>query len=481
MEELQKFLRNNKNRLTDDEFQSMYADSYDMPMDEFTEKYDTVLKEKGVGWSKIRKPKAASVQERIRKEFGDDAFIVPENFRRDVWEEKFQDIPFEQFSENIDKMRQYYEDENKAREYEAGRKRREKEVKNWGNEWFTTPWIRDFMASDYEKRRYIEHPEEALFGEEAPEIGEAKNTRWGAIGDLAAGTAGVATDIVTPFVPGIGWITRSVVGPAIRAGRDVAHKTSNSEYQKDWSDIGTGFWGDIATNAGIEALPNLRHFSRMMKSEKAGRIHNAIEVEDEAKKMKKELEQYVPTPKELKKWSNTELYERIDNMPEGTLKNNMKLYAKDIHSIDRAGLADEWDRANKFVDAFENPEIRNSMKKRIDRDETFTPKIGERSYESKLLIMPKLTARENFVKNIQKFGRNIPAQSTPVLKAGADIVPDKPVNEDIEIRKNWYKKNYIRDWMLGFTPEYKEGDPKWEAFEEEFPERAAEVKRKKEK
>ena len=34
---------------------------------------------------------------------------------------------------------------------------------------------------------------------------------------------------------------------------------------------------------------------------------------------------------------------------------------------------------------------------------------------------------------------------------------------------------------MGFTPEYIEGDPKWEAFEEEFPERAAEVKRKKEK
>lgn len=474
------WLTKSKSTIEPSKYEEIRKDVYQLDTEAFMNKWDSYLKDNVSGWIDFRKPKEKELSVRLREDFGEIGFNPSDKWKNEVYKNKYSDIPRESFEENLANMRQYYEDEIKEREYESGRKRREKEVKDWGKDWFTTPWIRNFLASDYEKRRYIEHPEEALFGEEAPELGEAKNTRWGAMGDLAAGTAGAAADVGLTFVPGLGWIAKSVTGPAIRFGRDVAHK-GFSEYQKDWSDILNDAKNDITSNAAFEALPNLRQFSRVMGSEKAGRVNKALEIEDEAKKMKKEFERYGLGPNELKKWNNTEIYEHIDEMPEGTLKNNLKQYAKNIHSIDRAGLADEWDRASKFVEAFEDSDIRNAMKTFIDMDLSYTPKIGERAYESKLLTMPKLTKYENLAKNVQKVGRNIPAQSTPLLKAGTDIIPDEPVDEDIESRKNWYKQNYTRDWLLGFTPEYKEGDPKWEAFEEEFPERAAEVKRNKEK
>ena len=476
------WLARSKKFMDEEKYDQIREDVYKLDTEAFMDKWDSYLKDNVSGWIDYRKPKEKDLTVRLREDFGDIGFNPSERWKNEVYKKSYSDIPRESFEENLANMRQYYEDEIKEREYESGRKRREKEVKDWGKEWFTTPWIRDILASDYEKRRYIEHPEEALFGEEAPEVGEAKNTRWGAIGDFAAGTAGAAADVGLTFVPGPGWISRSVVGPAIRTGRDIAHKATGSEYQKEGSDILQDLINDVAANATSEALPNLRKFSRVMGSEKSGRVNKALEIEDEVKKMKKELDKYVPGPKDLKKWSNTELFERIDDMPEGTLKNNLKLYAKDIHSIDRDGLADEWDRANKFIETFENPKLREAMTTIIDSDDyTFIPKIGERAYESKLLTMPKLTTKEALAKNIQKIGRQIPTQSTPVLKVSKDVLPVKQVEEDTENRKNWYKQNYTRDWLLGFTPEYKEGDPKWEAFEEEFPERAAEVKRKKEK
>ena len=49
--------------------------------------------------------------------------------------------------------------------------------------------------------------------------------------------------------------------------------------------------------------------------------------------------------------------------------------------------------------------------------------------------------------------------STPIIKASADAKLKKPVAEDEEILKEWYKSNYDRDWSFSaaFRPTPKDG------------------------
>jgi len=474
MEDLQKFLRNNKNRLSEEEFESMYSDSYDMPIDEFTSKYDSILKEKGVGWSKLRKPKAKSVQERIRNEFGDDEFVVPENYRRDVWEEKFKDIPFEEFSENIDKMRQYYEDEKKEREYEGGKTRREKEIKEW-------PWYKDILASEYEKERYINEPEAALFGKEATPITKDILGKGEAISDVIYGGAGAVGD----FIPGIG----TVLGPAARAARDVQHKASDSKYQKEWSDIGSDLASDLAINLGTEYLPTvvINRAKRAGKSvSKLSDIGTDIRLELDAQNRKAAndlLEQN--KDKIIDAADNAKTFDLLlEKLPDSDIKKDLVMI-RNQPDFNKSKIGDYFDQ---YMDA---------KKATTDKKEMFGYKYDEKTgsivptQRSEGYLGPNAydyfrTQERN--KEITKRGLKSGLASvlgkTGVIGGGIvkEIPTAKGRGSDVEINpentKEWYKQNYTRDWMLGFTPDYKEGDPKWEAFEEEFPERAEKIKNK---
>lgn len=475
MEDLQKFLRNNKNRLSEEEFESMYSDSYDMPIDEFTSKYDSILKEKGVGWSKLRKPKAKSVQERIRNEFGDDEFVVPENYRRDVWEEKFKDIPFEELSENIDKMRQYYEDEKKAAEYEAGRKRREKEVKEW-------PWYKDVLASEYEKERYINEPEAALFGKEATPITKELLSKGEAISDVLYGGAGAVGD----FIPGIG----TMLGPAARTARDVQHKASDSKYQKEWGDIGSDLVSDAAINLGTEYLPT----AVITRAKRAGK--SVSKLSDLGTDIRLELDY------QQRKAANEIIEKNFDNisdaaenaktfdlllekLPESDIKRDLVII-RNHPGFNKSKVNDYIDQ---YKDAKKATQNNNEMfgykeeKGNIVPTERSEGYLGENAYD----YFRTQERNKEITKRGLKSGLAYAAGKTGIIGGGIvkEIPTAKGRGEDVEINpentKEWYKQNYTRDWLLGFTPEYKEGDPEWEAFEEEFPERAAEVKRKKEK
>jgi len=474
MEDLQKFLRNNKNRLSEEEFESMYSDSYDMPIDEFTSKYDSILKEKGVGWSKLRKPKAKSVQERIRNEFGDDEFVVPENYRRDVWEEKFKDIPFEEFSENIDKMRQYYEDEKKEREYEGGKTRREKEIKEW-------PWYKDILASEYEKERYINEPETALFGKEATPITKDLLGKGEAISDVIYGGAGAVGD----FIPGIG----TVLGPAARAARDVQHKASDSKYQKEWGDVGSDLFSDLAINLGTEYLPTvvINRAKRAGKSvSKLSDIGTDIRLELDAQNRKAAndlLEQN--KDKIIDAADNAKTFDLLlEKLPDSDIKKDLVMI-RNQPDFNKSKIGDYFDQ---YMDA---------KKATTDKKEMFGYKYDEKTgsivptQRSEGYLGPNAydyfrTQERN--KEITKRGLKSGLASvlgkTGVIGGGIvkEIPTAKGRGSDVEINpentKEWYKQNYTRDWLLGFTPTYKEGDPKWEAFEEEFPERAEKIKNK---
>ena len=201
----------------------------------------------------------------------------PSKARFNSLQEKYPWLSEEELKEWFDKTNDYkkfYEDERKK---EAQKNLRKKEVQDWG-------FWRNILASDYEKQRYIEDPNAALFGEQAPALGEAPETRWGATGDLVAGGAGAVADAL----PGVG---KSLIGPGIRAGRDVAHKVTDSPYQKDWTQIGKDAVTDVGTNLGAALLFNARKGARMASNASDKEVKASLEAARETEHIKTGLPQ----------------------------------------------------------------------------------------------------------------------------------------------------------------------------------------------
>lgn len=212
----------------------------------------------------------------------------------------------------FDKSNAYKAEYEAEREAAAARKRRELEVKDWG-------W-RDFIASDYEKQRYVDDPNAALFGEQAPNLGEAPETRWGSAGDLATGVAGGIADVAPlPFGAQI-W-----AGPAIRAARDIGHKVSDSPYQKEATTIGGDIVKDMGFNLGAAFLANAKRGARIASLASDPKVGEALALADETKNIKAGAESIV---KELYKdgkfaVDDVSLYKAVNEMPESELKQKL--------------------------------------------------------------------------------------------------------------------------------------------------------------
>lgn len=139
----------------------------------------------------------------------------------------------------------------KAKEYQAGRVRRAKEIKEAG---LFSPWT---LASDYSKQRYIDDPDASIFGKEG-NFNLLSTEGVNEVRDVILGGLGAVGDAL----PGVGGI---FVGPGIRSMRDVANY--GGRYGKDVGTIisDTGF--DAFFNAGTQLLPTtvLRQGSKMGK------------------------------------------------------------------------------------------------------------------------------------------------------------------------------------------------------------------------
>lgn len=235
----------------------------------------------------------------------------------------------------FDKSNAYKAEYEAEREAAAARKKRELEVKDWG-------W-RDFIASDYEKQRYLDNPNEALFGEQAPALGEAPETRVGAAADLATGVAGGIADVAPlPFGAQI-W-----AGPAIRAARDVGHKASGSAYQKDLSDIGADVIKDMSFNLGAAFLANAKRGARIASLASDPKVGEALAIADETRNIQKGIKDVAPYaayPKDVADVakgmpSDADLYKAVHNMPESELKNELIPLVNDFTNrpINRAAI-----------------------------------------------------------------------------------------------------------------------------------------------
>ena len=462
-EEAINFINENRTNLSKEQLDKAVDDLQSMDIGSWAKKYNQLFSENTKGWYKLYKT-TKDLPTRLRETFGssdrENVFDKPKAVLDDVYRQEYQDVPREQFDETISKMKQFIDDEFRANQYMAARKRREKEMEKSMNP----------LISDYEKRRYIENPEEALFGEQAPAFGKAPNTRWGSMGDLALGTAGLAADVGTgimkktnPYAYGV-----SVgAGPAIRFVRDVAHKTPWATYEKDWIDILDERKNDVATNAAIEGITNWKQLGRMLGTFGEGKVAKALSNESAMKVMKNSVENF-PSPSQLVKMKDSQVFKIIDDLPEGDFKNAMKQYSKDIFSVDKSGIIDELDRASKLIDIYENPNIADAITRMADKGYSIAPKIGERAYESKILTEPKLNKLEKAgASALKALDASKKYGSTPILKATGDARYSSQIDEDAERLKEWYIANYDRDWSFSpaFRPKPNEG-LKYEAWVE---------------
>lgn len=251
------FLDKNTYNLTPEEYNNALDDLKALDNDSWAKKYDSLFSEKAAGWNELRN-KYKPLPERMTAAFGTsdskNPFVLPKALLADMYDKDFADVPREKFDETVANMSKYWEDEKRAREYNASRKRREKEI-NDAN--IISPWS---LASEYSKQRYIDDPNASIFGKEGkfnPYSKEGQDE----IRDVSLGLFGAALDAV----PGVGGV---VGGPAVRLARDIYHSESDSPYKKDLETIGKNALTDVGFNVGTNYLPTaiLRRGNRVGKN-----------------------------------------------------------------------------------------------------------------------------------------------------------------------------------------------------------------------
>lgn len=253
----------------------------------------------------------------------------PSTARMNSFLDKNADISAKDVNDWFDKTNAFKEYEIERRTKEANKLRRKLEVegkytdinnpeeakaRNWG-------WKRNMLASDYEKQRYIDNPESALFGYDAPTLGKAKETRTGSIADLSTGVAGQVADVGTLFLPfPYNIIANTTVGPLIRTGRDVAHNLTDSPYQdEDWM---SDRFKDAAFNATTAGLANARKLAKLAKVTSApGKVSQALETNVLERDLNKTLSEIDKS--KLFVSNDNEWVKMVRDLPESPLKQEL--------------------------------------------------------------------------------------------------------------------------------------------------------------
>lgn len=235
-----------------------------------------------------------------------------------------------------DAWNEHLEDVKKSNEIQA----RKDEVNKW-------PWYKKMVASDYAKQRYINEPEKSVFSDKGEWYNKGED-----VSDLLYGGAGAVAD----FIPGIGG---TVVGPAVRGLRDVQHKVTDSNYQKDWSQIAGDVGNDLLFNAGTDLAPTMllrrgeRYAGNAEKGWKNG-LGDELKKADDYLQAKHEVENIKQSTEQLggSDWQNqyklasnpTKWDKAVDRLPESPMKSDLKSL-KDAPRNDKMEALTQWEVA----------------------------------------------------------------------------------------------------------------------------------------
>lgn len=392
----------------------------------------------------------------------------PTEARMQSFLDKNSDISAKDVNDWFDKTNQYKEDYNKERKYEAGRYKRIKEVKD-------LPWYKDVFTSDYSKQRYIDDPTTSILG--GTQFNPYSKEGQSEIRDAILGTtAGLADVIPTPLQ------TQVWLGPAIRGGRDVYHGESDESYKPEgtkWSDYAKRALTDAGVNAAFEYTPNwlARKLSRMERG--AGvQLNKYIAQPYMDMKLNKETSLINDSYNEVNKLleSNIEPLEMVNQikaLPDSEYKQAL------LSNIDfqRGSIPSQIKQQQLVWKQQLNPRTQEAFA--ILRNEGKNIKsVGAYAKEpSDYFIRSSTRPKLNKLQTIES--KLMGVVSDVVVPATKPFIrPEIKVTDDNRHQIDWFKDNYARDWKLGFEPVYNEEDPKWLAFEEMYPERAAIIKQK---
>lgn len=426
----------------------------------------------------------------------------PSKARMQSFLDKNSDISAKDVNEWFDKTNYWKEYEEDLTKKEADRTRRKLEVegkytnindpkdsdkRNWG-------WLRNMLASDYEKQRYINNPEEALIGEDAPALGEAKETRTGAIADLGTGVAGQVADVGTLFLPfPYNIIANTVTGPLIRTGRDVAHNVTDSPYQdEDWY---SDRWKDAAFNATTVGFANASKLARLANTTtapgKISRLYEINQLEPQLKNTLNEAQKSKLLVSNTNGWVNM-----VKDLPESPLKSElmstidpfkgvnvseardiMKAYIRDLdpHTYEiwkqanaKGGLgaiykAKPSSTVGKLVQAFYTyPEPRSFLKDKLMATPFNELSKGEKIGYGILKGVDMVNKGNTGSVGLESF-RNYNN------KDKVELVETPESREQFIAEKETMKKLHGQDWLnfgRAFAPKKKPGDPAYEAYVE---------------
>lgn len=488
---IEEFLEENVFNLTPEEYNQALADLDSLDANSWIQKHSKLMQEKTYGWNEVDEVKRSKpLPERIANAFKDSKFAPGKNFKEAVYEKDFPDVPREKFNEALSKMKEYYDAEVNAREQEYLKEKRKQEVKDWG-------LLRDIATSDYEKQRYIEDPQSALFGDQAPAIGDAPETRWGSAADLGLGVAGAAGDAL----PGL----RGFAGPVIRTARDVGHKVTDSPYQKSWGDIAKNAGVDFGTTAATAFLPNFRKQKRMMAGGLIPEEYTAIkEIEQEAKNINEgaamlgeSLGQFSPLSEAARDRS---FRKAVANMPESQLKQELTPLAAEVNI--------DWAKANAIVDKNTNAAFsasskanRENLRSIVSENESPLVERANSLDDADIIRTESLTGRQVPYKNMVTLdplsARILGAKemtktqerlaplynltnkaiegevgaagiklSSTALGGRSPRKAQKVRTAEEQANIDALKASEARFWEAGFKPNKVEGDPLWEAYQE---------------
>lgn len=399
----------------------------------------------------------------------------PTQARMNSFLDKNADISAEDVNAWFDKTNYWKDYETKVREQEAGKIRRQREIegrligedrkKNWG-------FLQNILASDYAKQRYINEPETALIGAEAPAIGEAPRTRTAAALDVGAGALGAAAD----FVPPIWW-----AGPVIRTGRDIAYYGSGSPYAKDLKEIGASAGMDFGINRAARMLPNARKEARIAQRSLTQDAARTAQAEAMMGNISKDLEKI--NGQVLLGTDDAALSNIIESMSESPMKEDLMALVRQSN-LSRPINRDAVSKVIANYQAQSSKPVQDYARMLKRGEATVSPKSAGFYKDAKALnqISTSKAYEELGLKDKASYLYSKLANQVNTgdigqvgIQQGANI-PGRGVGavkydnyEEFERQKEMMKQLHAKDWLTfgsAFAPAKRDGDPAWEAYKE---------------
>ena len=405
--------------------------------------------------------------ERLSNSFKEFKFAPSDVWKQQIYQSEYKDVPRDEFERVLSNMKKYYDEEVARQDSIGARNQREREVKKW-------PLWRDILASDYAKQRYIEEPETALIGEQAPSLGKAPNTRWGAGADLAAGTAAAVADFIPPA-----WF----VGPVIRTGRDIGYSATDSKYAKEPEDWIKERIADVTINAAAGFLSNARRGQRIANEMTNPEVTRTLAVDATTDAINESLGKVNSLT--MQTLNDKELINLIKDLPESPMKADLidaiKTAEENLGSpVNRKAISDVVAKyrvetsepmqdvargireGNVTVIGDKGPFGKNASTYLKDVAQS-TPYKDLTKHQKASYLYNKLVGKIN----TGKLGQ-VGVQEIANIQGRGHSTVNYDRSEEFKRLKEYYKQTRGEDW-LKFGPAMapdKDNEPAWEAYKE---------------